>query len=293
MAAKPTTAVAVATPQVLSATELTALLQQSGNLSKPSSDFRRMRLDGGVLVTLDQQGETEDMFPPKMVKGVPQPSVTVRIVEPPVYYNAFWLGAPKPGESERAGSFDASIIGHPDWNGRFVKKYDNPADQAADEYADLNAYETVAAHTGQRGQFKGDIKVQIVPESGELTGEEPVFTLTLSSSAALDWRGTRKNPTGGVVQEKNFIVQLAEFAANAAAEAGGDAAAQQKAVLDAMTSLRLGGVVADIYLLRASNEDGSNTWTIPAFKPVHVEFGTEAPALSDGADSASSDDIGF
>ena len=293
MAAKPSTAVAVATPSLLSAAELTALLQQSGDLSQPSSDFRRMRLDGGVLVTLDAQGEVEDMYPPKVVKGVAQPSVTVRIVEPPIYYNAFWLGPEVNDKGEPTRAFDPNRIGRPELNKSFSKKYDDPAKQAADNNPSNDVYDQVAAATGQRGDFRADIRLQVVPESGEMTGEEPVFTLTLSASAALDWRGTRKNPTGGVVQEKNFIVQLAEFAATAASEAGGDAAAQQKAVLDAMTSLRLGGVVADIYLLRASNTDGSNTWTIPAFRPVHVEYGTEAPALTDGAAPASSDDIGF
>lgn len=291
--AKPTTAVAVATPSVLTAAELTALLQQSGDLSLPGSDFRRMRLEGGVLVTLDAQGETEDMFPPKMVKGVPQPSVTVRIVEPPIYYNAFWLGPEVNDKGEATRAFDPNRIGRPELSKSFCKKYDDPARQAADNNPSNEVYDLVATATGQRGDFRADLKLQIVPESGELTGDEPIYTLTLSASAALDWRGTRKNPTGGVAQEKNFIVQLAEFAAAQAAEAGGDAMAQQKAVLDAMTSLRLGGVVADIYLLRVSNSDNSNTWTIPAFKPVHVEYATEAPALSDGADPASSDDIGF
>ena len=293
MAAKPSTAVAVTTPSVLSAADLTALLQQSGNLSQPSSDFRRMRLDGGVLVTLDSQGEVEDMFPPKVQKGVPQPSVTVRIVEPPIYYNAFWLGPEVNERGEPTRAFDPNRIGRPELNKSFSKKYDDPGKQAEDNNPSNEVYDQIAAATGQRGDFRADIRLQIVPESGEMQGDEPVFTLTLSASAALDWRGTRKNPTGGVVQDQNFIVQLAQFAASAAAEAGGDAATQQKAVLDAMTALRLGGVVADIYLLRASNQDNSNTWTIPAFRPVHVEYGTEAPELTDGAAPASSDDIGF
>lgn len=290
------TAVAVAVPQTLSPAELAALLQQTGDLPQASSDFRRMRLDGGMLVTLDSQGEVEEMFPPKFVKGVPQPALTVRIVEPPVYFNAIWLGAETDERGQPTGAVDPNRIGRPDLNKMFSKRFDDPSKQAADRSPANDVYDDLVAVTGNRGGFKADLKVQVVPESGQMVGDEPVFTLTLSSSSALDWRGTRKNPTGGVVQEKNFIIQLAEFAASAAAEAGGDAGAQQLAVTNAMTALRLGGVVADVYILQAQNEDGSRKWPVIAFKPVHVEPLEEAPALEAGGDeplAQDPDDIGF
>lgn len=288
---------AVAVVDTLSPAELMNALQQSGMVQPPSTTRRRMRLDGGVLVTLDANGEVEDMYPPKVVKGVPQPACTLRIVEPPVYYNVFWLGAPKPGEQDRNGTFDASLIGHPEWNGRFVKKYDDPAEQANDQYADLPAYEAVAAASGTRGRFVADLQVQVVPETGEMTGEETIYTLTLSTSSALDWRGTRKAPEAGVAQEKNFIVQLGEFAVAKAIEAGASSKEElQLAVLNAMTALRLGGVVADVYLLRQSNQDNSITWTVIAFKPVHIEMPEANAVLSSGApaeDADNLDDIPF
>lgn len=290
MANKPGTAM-VAAPTTLSTADLMATLQQSGMVQTSQSTFRRMRLDNGVLVAYDSQGEVVEQFPPRYKGKEPLPAVTLRIVEPPVYYNAFWLGAEFDDKGQPTGATDPNRIGRPDLNKTFSKHYDDPNKQAEDKNPSNEVYDLLCAATGSRGGFKADVQVQIVPDSGELTGDEPIYTLTLSSSSALDWRGTRKNPTGGTVQEKNFIVQLAEMAVEQAVEAGADAHGQQKAVLDAMTALRLGGVVADTYLLRDQNTDGSRSWTVIAFKPVHIEFPETVAALSDP--EVNSDDIGF
>lgn len=295
---KPASTGVMVQPTAISSADITALLQQSGMLSQASTGYRRMRLTGGILYTLDAQGEVEDMFPPKMEKGVTKPSLTVRIVEPPIYYNSFWFDreTDDKGRVQGKGVVDPNRIGRPDLMKNFSKKYDDPEKQATLANSDADkVFDQIAEATGKRGDFKADVQVQIVPESGEMTGEETIYTLTLSGTAALDWRGTRKNPTGGVAQEKNFIVQLAELAVSEAVAAGADANGQGKAVLDAMTSLRLGGVVAEIYLISVTSDDGSMTWTIPAFKPVHIEPATgDAPALTatTGGDIAS-DDIGF
>ena len=274
-------------PTTLSHNDLMTLLQQSGMVQAPSSNFRRMRVDNGTLVTLDAQGNIEEQYPPRFKGKTPLPALTVRIVEPPVYYTAIWLD---PDESR--GGFDAARVGRAELNKSFAKKYDSGFIPEYKGDADAIFDELVAA--GAKGKFSADIKLQIVPDNGQMTGDEVIYTLTLSTTAALDWRGSRRNPEGGVVQEENFIVQLATFAMNEASEAGGEEMAQQKAVLDAMTALRLGGVIADLYLLRAQNADATMTWTVPAFKPVHIEYTTPAAALTSpvGADE-SSDEIGF
>lgn len=278
----PSTAVV---PATLTNDELMALLGQAGMTAKGGdSQFRRMSLVNGILIT-DPGQPDEESWPPTKTG----PTMTVRIVKPPIYYNSFYLH-----EDEKNGAIDARRIGRPDLNGKFVKKYDDPAEQAADGFSNVEVFDDLTAATGSRGSFKGDIQLQIVPESGELTGEEPIYTLSLSTTGALDFRGTSKNPSGGVAQEKNFIVQLAEFAMARAAETGGD---PTTAVLDAMTALRLGGVVAEIYLRQTSNQDKSNTWTVPCFVPVHIEAVQQQPALESGttetAEEPNSDDIPF
>lgn len=259
MAATRTATTAVATiPKSLSPDQLRALLGQSGMVPQGGGrNAHRLSLNGGILTTDD--GE---MFPPR--KG--QPSLTVRITEPPKYYNAFFLS-----EKTDNGGFNAATIGRADMNGRFCRKYDDPNDQAADTNQANELYDQIAAITGTRGSFKGDMKVQIVPPTGELTGDEPEYTLSLSQTSVFEWRGSSRDPFAGTVSPDNFIVRLADFAAQKCAEAGGDESAQQKAVLDAMTALRLGGVVADVYLHQDFSEDKSRNWWVISFTPVHVE----------------------
>jgi hypothetical protein len=255
-------------PQALGHDDLMALLGQTGAVAQAQGDFHRMSLKAGVLETDD--GE---MFAPK--KNAP--SLTVRIVKPPVYYNAFFLS-----ETEENGAIDARRINRGDLNGRFVRKYDDPAEQAADTNPANDAYDAIASETGQRGSFKADVQVQIVPEDGQMTGEETIYTLTLSTTSVFEWRGSSREPSAGSVSEENFIVKLAKFAVASAIENGADEGAQKTAVLNAMTALRLGNVLADIYLLRASDDKNTRTWWVISFVPVHVEPATEQPALASG-----------
>lgn len=288
--AAPTPITAVV-PATLDNAKLMALLGQAGMIAKGGdSKYRRMSLTAGSLVT-DPGQPDEETWPPTK-RG---PTMTVRIVKPPIYYSSFFLS-----EDEKNGSVDARKIGRPELNGKFVKKYDDPNEGALDEWSNSDVYADIERVTGRRGSFKGDIQLQIVPEDGQMTGDEPIYTLSLSTTSALDFRGTTKNPEGGVVQEKNFIVQLAEFAITQAVEAGvTDEGALSQAVLDAMTALRLGGVVAEIYLITTQSEkDPSQKWTVVAFKPVHVEVGQPVQSLAEGDPVAAgpetnSDDIPF
>lgn len=266
-------------PASLSHDDLMALLGQTGAVAQGGTEFKRLTLKAGVLETDDG-----DMFPPLKEK----PSLTVRIVEPPVYYNGIFLS-----EKEINGSIDAGRIGRPELNGRFCRKYDDPAEQAKDNNPANAVYDELVRVTGARGSFKADMKVQIIPESGELTGDEPVYTLSMSTTSVFEWRGSSRDPEKGSVSDTNFMVRLAQFAVAKAAEAGGDEDAQKSAVLEALTALRLGGVVADVYLMRAENDDKTNQWWVISFDPIHIEVGTGAPALESGEDPSAADEIPF
>ena len=256
-------------PASLSHEDLMALLGQTGAIPQGGTEYHRLTLKGGMLVTDD--GE---IFPPKK----DGPAMTVRIVKPPVYYNAFYLTT-----EEGRDNFDATAFGRADLNGRFCRKYDDPAEQQADTNPANELFDQIAAATGQRGSFKADVQVQIVPPSGELTGDETVYTLTLSTTSVFEWRGSTRDKEGGSVSEFNFMVKLAKFAQAQAEAAGADEIGQKKAILDAMTSLRLGGVIADLYPLQA--EDKNRTWTVIAWEPVHVEPPDGgAPAIAAGDD---------
>lgn len=267
MARTPNTTTAVA-PTSLSEADLMALLAQAGLVAQSQSDFHRMSLKSGILETDD--GE---MFPPRK----DGPSVRLRIVTPPVYYNAIFL-------SDRGdnGSVNAADFGHPEWNGRFCRKYDDPAEQQADTNPANVLYDEIVRQTGGKGSFKGDMEVQIVPANGQMTGEETIYTLTLPTTSIFEWRGSSRQPEAGSVSDDNFIVRLARFAREAAIEAGADEAGQTKAILEAMTALRVGGVIADVYLVKAQDKDKTRDWWVIKFVPIHVEVGSEVPTLGTG-----------
>lgn len=249
----------------LSPTDLTSLLQDSGMLSR-GSEFHRMSLEGGKLVAGDDIYVFNERKPET-------PAATVRIVKPPFYYNALWVDDAMAHEVNR-----------PDLSSRFVKKFDNPNDDSFNSH-DPETYDVLTKTLGVRGAFKGDILLQIVPPSGEMTGEEPIYTLTLPTTSVFEWRGSTRNPNGGSVSEFNFIYKLADFAMKQAADTGEDETGQRSAVSAALTALRLGGVVADIRLWTMKNDDGSRSWTVISFDPVHVEPADDStPALTDGTD---------
>lgn len=274
--AKVNNAVATVTP--LSTSDIADLLGESGDLTSGGS-FHRLTLKAGILVT--DQG---DMYPGK---GMKEPAMVVRIVAPPVYYNAWFLTSKKDREND--GNYDPNLIGRPDLEGRFAKKYDDPNAGSRDQWANTDAYDLIEAQSGKRGKFKADIDLQILPANGQFVGNEPIYTLTLSTTGAIDFRGSSKDKTKGVAQDKNFIVQLAEFALAELLEKTpeADAFTQKKAVMDAMTALKTGNVVAGLYLPLVTSDDGSMSWTLPAFKPVFIneteEHGLlEAPAPAPG-----------
>lgn len=282
--AKPTAVVA----QAVSADDLMAMLKEGGFLGSPNSqEYHRLTLKGGKLIAGNTQ-DPDEIYPPDKTGKC----MTARIAKPPVYYNAFFLS--EKNENNDKNTFNAADIGMPELNGRFSKHYDDPTEAALDDSAANAAYDHVARATGRKGAFKADIWLQIVPESGELTGDEDVYTLSLSTTSALDFRGTSKNPSAGVVQPKNFILQLAEFARDAAIERGASDLEQKTAALKAMASLNMGDVIADVYVLDASNEEGTFNWTIVGFKPVYIAESEEQQALEAGDDlSTNTEDVKF
>lgn len=267
------------TVQTLTPGELSDLLKQSGMVAR-GGDFNRLAFAEGVFTAGD------DMF--VYNPGKPTiPAFLARIVAPPVYYSAVFLSA-----DESNGGFDPDRIGRPDLRGTFAKKYDNPEEDPFPN-AGTEAFDQIKDKMAEIGTrkpaFKADIQLQIIPESGELQGDEPIYTLTLSTTGVIEWRGSSRNRNGGSVSDKNFMYQLAELAATQAAEAGGDATAQQTAVMNALLALRLGNVVAEVRNLIGRNDDGSRTWPVISFTPIFIGDSEAAPALTAGTD----DDAGF
>jgi hypothetical protein len=258
----------VSIAKTLSKEELTALLQREGWAEKASGDnYPRMKLDGQMLTTPEGGMYVYNPAKPAI------PALTVRIVRPPEEYWAIWI--------------DGSVargISRPDLEGTFSKSYIHPDPDRkvwpSDEvYQELRSTDGLTDDRGNpvKPSWKGDILLQIIPDEGMLTGDEPVYLLTLSTTSLIDFKGTSRAPSEGSVSEDNFITKLSNFAQSA--EGVTDPA---KAVLDALTSLSLGGVAAEVRILRAENKERGQTWSVVVFDPIHVEPMDDVPAIGDG-----------
>ena len=260
---------AVTVAKTLSKEELTSLLQREGWAEKASGDsYPRMKLDGAMLTTPEGGMYVYNPSKPQV------PALTVRIVRPPEEYWAIWI------DGSVARGFN-----RPDLEGTFSKKYIHPDPDRkvwpSDEvYEELRAADLVDDRGNPvKSAWKGDILLQIIPDEGMLTGEETVYLLTLSTTSLIDFKGTSRAPSEGSVSEDNFITKLSNFAQSQ--EGVTDPA---RAVLDALTSLTLGGVAAEVRILRAENKERGQSWSVVVFDPIHVEPMDAPPALGDGED---------
>ena len=264
--------------RALTSEELTALLKQSGWAETPSQP--RLSFQGNQITTPDG-----DMFVYNP-KRPDIPALTVRIVKPPETYRAIWLTQE-----------NADKMGRPEIGNSFSKKFDHP-DQARNVEPSDAAFEEIKTFPGLTDNFgkalkpswKGDILVQIVPEDGTLTGNETIYILSLPTTSLMEFLGSFGGDAG-VVSDYNFIRKLSMFAMEEALKAGNDPA---KAVIDALTSLTLGGVVADIRILPASNKEKNQTWSVIVFDPIHIEAMQQGDALLPAGDlTEDPDEVGI
>lgn len=260
----------------LSSDELTSFLQQSGWAEKASGEsIPRLKLDGTTITTPDGEMFVYNPARPKI------PAMTVRIVQPPEEYWAVWID-----DSVAAG------IGMPELAGSFSKKFIKP-DPSRKVWPSDEAFDTIRNTPNLfnkegkqvKPSWKADMLVQIIPESGSLKGDEPIYVLTLSTTSVIEFKGTSKGPDTGSVSDTNFIQKLCNMAMEQALKANSD---PKKAVIDALTSLTLGGVAAEVRMLRAENKDLGRSWTVVSFDPVHIEPMQEGDFLLDAGDEDAS-----
>lgn len=241
----------------LSQEELNKLLQGAGYASPPSERAARLKLDGQVFVASD----TGDMY----VYNPKQPSVpafTARIVKPVEDYMAIFI------DDSIARGFERE-----DLAGTFSKSYfqanpDRRTWPSDDVYDELARRTDLLDKDGKplKPSWKGDLLLQILPEDGTLTGEETQYILTLPTTSLIEFRGSSRDPEAGAISEFNFMQKLVRFAI-----AGADGIDPSKAVLDALTSYAMGGVVAEARVGRAESKERNQSWPVIIFDPIHIE----------------------
>jgi hypothetical protein len=267
--------------EALSPEDIAAILADAGAIDEEGETFYRLKVDGSNFVGND------DIWMSNPKTG--EAAFTARILANPVQFQAMWFQAAKDGQPS-----DAVTYNRPDMEGGGYCKsyYDNPAEArevgtygASCRSCMVNPFQqTYRPKCG----WKGDLQLQIIPEDGVMKGDEVVQTLTFSTTGMIQWRGTKKSPSGGSVEgTNNFQFLLAQLALAKAPEWGLTA---KEAITAALTSLVGGGVAAEFRIHRVTNEEAGNTWSVPAATPVHIELLTpESTPKVEAGDSLAGD----
>lgn len=257
---------ALATVQ-LSDSRITEILQEAKLIDSASEQFLRIKLDGSQLVA------GEEIYPYNPKKN--EPCMLVQIVHGPIQYQAKWFNAEA-----------AQIANRPAITDHMCKSYyDNPAqarklseDGASCDACPFGPFIPRAQIPGTnqaRCSWRGDLGVHIVPEDGELKGDEPLWLMTLPTTSMIEYRGTRNAPNAGSATDENFMFKLAKFAVSKAEEWGVD---EQQAILIGLTAYQAGGVVAEVRLPRATNTESGTSWNVISLTPIHIERSFADPA---------------
>lgn len=240
--------------QTLTAEEISAILQGHGAIDAEAEQFYRIKIDGTNFVSDD------DIWMSNPKTG--EPAFVARLLGPPVQYQSFWFNPEAALEA-----------GRPEMANRFCKShYDNAQENrefgtngASCRACPFNPF----GNASPKCSWKGDIQFQIIPDDGVMKGDETVWTMTLSTTGMIEWRGTRKSQTKGSATDKHFMHRLAELASTLSPEWGMGA---EEAIVAALTSLNGGGVAAEFRAVRMTNESSGNTWSVPSLNPVHIEL---------------------
>lgn len=270
----PNRALATAPP---SSADVTDILRKMGILEAPRSDFHRVKVDGTIFYFGDEPFVTN----PK--SGAP--AFTARIIDSPEEYQALFMDAEHAnyvGRPHMAGKFCKSHFDIPSQNRDFAEDGTScrqcplmPFKKAADIPAGL-----------KKCQWKGDLQLQLVDAATGKLADETIWTLTLPTTAMIEWKGTAKEGMKGSISDQNTMHKLALLGATSNPED------PQTGIRDAVNALALGAIIAEFRALRA--ESNGHNYTVISVTPIAILDITDAHQdLALPADTGTDEDVPF
>lgn len=273
----------------MTAEDIQRILAGAGVIDNQDSGYGaiRMKMSGNTFQTEHDVWVSN----PKTM----EPAFVARLMGPPEQYQAYWFN-----------ELDADKAGRPEMKDRFCKSYyDNP--QQAREYGTNGASCRACpfqpfGDSAKRCSWRGDLRFQIIPDDGVLTGDEPLHEISLSTTGMIEFRGTKKTPLGGAVSAMNFQAKLAEFAIKHMEDLGftPDGTPEQGAavILKALEAFNAGLVAAEFRILTQTNEEKGQSWPVVSLTPVHIQaFDDSVPEIeaevSNADPAAGFDDLPF
>jgi hypothetical protein len=279
-------------PATLSAPDYEKLLLEAGFLTQPSgtSNINRLRVKNNNI----QLGD--DIIASYNAK-TKEPALIVQLVDTPEQYQSMWF--------EKDAAL-ANAVGRPEIAGHFCRSYfDKPAqarefaeDGTSCKTCEVRPFlpparlpaEAIAQQGASRCAWRGDIQLRILTqnEDGTLKAEdETIYTMGLPTTSMIEFVGSNsKNAEklAGSVSEYHFMAKLAALGM----EKWGPEGLQK-----ALTFLRMGGVVAEVRLLPASNKDKSRDYTVTSFTPIDILEVTEVTQIETSETDDAADSVPF
>lgn len=279
MAPQPATSNALTTASV-STDDITEKLRALGALEEGGQKWNRVEWKDQIFTL----GDETYISNPK----TGTPAMRIRILSSPAEYQAFFFA--KDGVDAQAAGRDASIVG------KFCRSYfDEPSQKR--EYAEdgtscrtcpINPFvKNSPLASGRKCSWRGDLQFQVVDDDGTIS-DETVWTMTLPTTAMIEFKGTKKDPEKGSVSELNFQQRLARLALENVDDKDVDAA-----LYKAWTGLNIGNVIADVYAIPTSNADGGNRYSVISLRPVAILDDLPTPAIAGSSASDNVDDLPF
>jgi len=253
-------------------------LIKAGFISEPSAgpDINRLRVVGSNINLGD---EIVASYNAKTKEA----ALTVQLLDMPVQYQSMWFG--KDGKL-------AYALDRPEIAGQFCRSYfDNPAQ--ARKYAEdgtscdtckvspFRKYESlppeaIAQDGASKCSWRGEIEFRILNKNDDGTfnaDDETIYTMSLPTTAMIEFVGSNsknQDRLAGSVSPHHFMAQLAVLGMNKWGDDG---------LRKALTFLRLGGVIAEIRLLPASNKDKGYNYSVTSFTPIEILDMDEQPQI--------------
>jgi hypothetical protein len=253
----------------LSADQIQAVLAGQGAIDEADEGYGaiRMKVTGNTFQSPDDVWVSN----PKSE----EPAFVGRLMSAVAQYQGFWFDKVK---AEKAG--------RPEMADRFCKSYyDNPNEKR--EYGTNGASCRACPYhphsdEKQRCSWRGDIRFQILPDDGVLTGEEVMYELSLSMTGMIEYKGTRRDPMAGSATDKNFMARLAELSVTKAAEWE---CTPEQAIIVGLEALAEGMVAAEFRIVTMTNEELGRSWPVVSLNPIHVQKPEIQPALEAGQEN--------
>jgi hypothetical protein len=273
-------------PTGLGVDDFTKALRAAGLLETPSSGGQnRMKVDGTTFLA----GDDLYVYNPK----TKAPAFLAQIVDSPVEYQAMWF--PEDGRL-------ANAVQRPDIAGKMCKSYFADPTQAREHAEDGTSCRSCPVSpfvkrdkvpeesiNKQKCSWRGDIDFRILDDDGKLK-DETVWSLSLPTTSMMEFKGSYNDAEKGHVGDYNFVQLLVRLGASLTPEN------PTAGLMQAMTALRLGGVIAEVRSIPVQNPNNGNRYNVTQFIPIQILDVTEpAPEISDGVDNNNhnEDDLPF